>query len=165
MYPNLKHRQLQNGSDTSQVGFLRVKKQLRPVCPQADKSSSVSHRVMDDDWWRKRGSEFVGLSWLKHISNYECQPLGSVNPHLELHTTPVTLLVPRHISTFEAHGGRGPQVILTGVRWEVASGGVRGQCTGGYERYFGCRMARYRMTSAHKQIRGQRKNKTEWERY
>lgn len=49
MYLNLKHRQLQNGSYTSPVGFLSEKKQLRLVSPQADKSSSVSHGVMDDD--------------------------------------------------------------------------------------------------------------------
>lgn len=30
---------------------------------------------------------------MKHISNYECQPEGSVNPRPKQHTTPVTLLI------------------------------------------------------------------------
>lgn len=49
MYPNLKHRQLQNGSDTLRMGFQSEKKQLRLVCQQADKSGPVSNSVTDDD--------------------------------------------------------------------------------------------------------------------
>lgn len=49
MYPNLKHRQLQNGSDTLHTGFQSEKKQLRLVRQQADKSGLVSNRVTDDD--------------------------------------------------------------------------------------------------------------------
>lgn len=49
MYPNLKHRQLQNGIDISRGGFLSEKKQLRLICLRADKSSPVFYSVMDDD--------------------------------------------------------------------------------------------------------------------
>lgn len=49
MFPNLKCRQLQNGGDTSLVGFLSEKKQLRSDRWQADKSCSVTATVIDDD--------------------------------------------------------------------------------------------------------------------
>lgn len=54
---------------------------------------------------------------------------------------------------------------MNGLRWEVALGGVAGQSAGGYERLFGCRMTWYMMTSGHKPIRGERKNKREQERH
>lgn len=59
------------------------------------------------------------MSWLKHISNYEHQPLGSVNPHLQQHTASVTLLVPCQISKFEVQGMD---------EWTEVRGGVGRRC-------------------------------------
>ncbi len=111
----------------SRVGFLSEKKQLRLFCPQADKSSSVSYSVMDDEWWRKRGGgqRSWGLLWLKHIIHCESKPPGWVNPHLLQHTTSVTLPVPQ--LDFQVWGLWGRQLSTDWRRWEEASGGIAGQ--------------------------------------
>lgn len=134
MGPNLKHGQLQNGSDMFWVGSLSEEKQLRLACPRTDKRSSVSYTVMDDDWWEKRRSKFAGLSWLKHITKYGCQAWDLFTSSSM--QTSVTLMIPCQIWKCEHYFVGVAWLIFTGLRLEVTSGGNASQSTGSHEAFW-----------------------------
>lgn len=103
MYPNLKHRRLQNGSDMSPVGFLSVEKaaeaspstgtQKQLCLSQADGRWLM--RGEEGGWGEGGGGQSLQGCWSLSApaENHDrCRPSGSVNPHLRRHPALVTPL-------------------------------------------------------------------------